>query len=780
MFAASKFTPTPRKLRREKTSASSCSSDVDKDPVHVYCRLRPLKETVDAKSCMVLSTPQEICISSESKGIRREMSYKFRHIFTSYATQKEIFDHIGFPLLEDLLKGKNGLLFAYGVTGSGKTYTLTGDRNNPGIMPRCIDTLFNSIKDLQTPKFIIKSDRMNGFEIQSETDAVQDRLNENRLLRATRNCRKLNGDSSYFVNEGTMIPLVNQSNAYAVFVSYIEIYNNSVFDLLDESSNGKTLQNKILREDPNRNMYVNGVVEVEVKTAQEAFELFLTGQKRKRMAYTNLNSESSRSHSVFNIRVAQLERLPVDSDGRPIIPETNLLTVSQLSIVDLAGSERSSRTNNTGTRLKEASAINNSLMNLRTCLEVLRENQQTNANKIVPYRDSRLTYLFKNYFEGDGNVQMIVCVHPAITDLEENLHVMKFAEMTQDVKVQKSEPKATPIITKKTISKRVATPAKVMNHKTNLLTNIPVFKFDVNEIDLCGSIINDIIDVLKQKKTKSNEIHRVNKTFRKRLVDIDKECLFNKAQIDNLNGLLQRQQSKTSNLETKINLIETKNGVLGEKNKELNEMVRTLQNTIDEKDLKLNQNLIEKERTRQKLALASEIMSQELDAKLKKQRDHLNAAMVAKDMQLKKVREALEAEVTVDVNTEVTIQPPQTPKSPKTQSTVDYSKRYTPRRRSKSCEEKWLEHNSIKPVPLGTVLQPSMKKRKSVTKLTKASDVTNPKQSKYCLLAQEQDTDGEIETKVYKGDIVPTTGGGAQVIFNDVERLRQQSPTASD
>lgn len=91
----------------------------------------------------------------------------------------------------------------------------------------------------------------------------------------------------------------------------------------------------------------------------------------------------------------------------------------------------------------------------------------------------------------------------------------------------------------------------------------------------------------------------------------------------------------------------------------------------------------------------------------------------------------------------------------------------------------WLEHNSVKPIPLGTVMQPSIKKRKSVTKLTKATDVTNPKQSKYCLVAQEHDTDGEMETKVYKGDIVPTCGGGAQVIFNDVERLRQESPTAS-
>lgn len=100
-------------------------------------------------------------------------------------------------------------------------------------------------------------------------------------------------------------------------------------------------------------------------------------------------------------------------------------------------------------------------------------------------------------------------------------------------------------------------------------------------------------------------------------------------------------------------------------------------------------------------------------------------------------------------------------------------------RRSRSAGEVWLEHNAIKPVPLGTVLQPSMKRRKSVTKLSKASDVTNPKQNKYCLIAQEPDTDGEMETKLYKGDIVQTCGGGAQVIFNDVERLRQESPTAT-
>lgn len=205
---------------------------------------------------------------------------------------------------------------------------------------------------------------------------------------------------------------------------------------------------KILREDANRNMYVNGVVEVEVKSAGEAFEVFHTGQRRRRIGHTVLNSESSRSHSIFAIRVVQLKQISRNGKGDAMIPEGNLLKVGQLNLVDLAGSERTSRTQNTGIRLKEASSINNSLMSLRTCLEILRENQQSGTNKLVPYRDSRLTLLFKNYFEGEGKVSMVVCVNPSVNDYEENLHVMKFAELTQDVKVARHDNRFTPYKTK--------------------------------------------------------------------------------------------------------------------------------------------------------------------------------------------------------------------------------------------------------------------------------------------------------------------------------------------
>ncbi|CAH1963873.1 unnamed protein product [Acanthoscelides obtectus] len=251
-----------------------------------------------------------------------------------------------------------------------------------------------------------------------------------------------------------------------------------------------------------------------------------------------------------------------------------------------------------------------------------------------------------------------------------------------------------------------------------------------------------------------------------------------------LHQKLQRRDAKIAMLE------EEKVGQVM-KQAELQNVVSNLHNVIDEKDLKLNQNKLDKEKTKQRLAVHSEKMNKELDEKLRRQREHLAASMKAKEIQLQKVREALNAEVIVrpenmDVDTifdkgdktpSATIENHLPTSCPPKR--VGYNGTPYHRRRSRSADEVWLEHNTVKPVPLGTVMQPSMKKRKSVTKLDKAKDVTNSKQSKYCLVAQEQDTDGETETKLYKGDIVPTCGGGAQVIFNDVECLRQESPTGS-
>ncbi len=113
------------------------------------------------------------------------------------------------------------------------------------------------------------------------------------------------------VKDETKVPIGNDDSVYAVFITYVEVYNNSMFDLLDESPidpkfRGGALQTKMLREDVSRNVYVHQVTEVEVESPEDAFSVYLRGQRRRRMAHTALNTESSRSHSIFNIRLVQV------------------------------------------------------------------------------------------------------------------------------------------------------------------------------------------------------------------------------------------------------------------------------------------------------------------------------------------------------------------------------------------------------------------------------------------------------------------------------------------
>lgn len=393
------------------------------DPVQVYCRVRPLGK-LDGESCIEVLSSKTIAMramdtATPYKPRTRETQYTFKHVFDVDSTQQEVYQTVAQPLVEGLIKGKNGLLFTYGVTSSGKTYTMAGDKENRGIMPRCLEVLFKTISDYQTKKFIFKPDKMNFFEILSDSDAMLERQVEMNAKFGKLGPRK-DSDPEIASRASTDVSSLDgiiEDNMYAIFINYVEVYNNCVYDLLEESPVGRTLQTKIIRSDDKNNMYVHGVTEVEVKNVKDAIDAYHTGQKRKRTGHTILNAESSRSHSVFTIRLVQA---PTDSRGEQLVQDRRQITVSQLSLVDLAGSERTNRTNNTGQRLREAGNINNSLMTLRQCLEVLRHNQtKAGPAQKVPYRDAKITNLFKNYFEGEGQVRMIVCINPRTADYDE-------------------------------------------------------------------------------------------------------------------------------------------------------------------------------------------------------------------------------------------------------------------------------------------------------------------------------------------------------------------------
>lgn len=168
----------------------------------------------------------------------KETQYVFKHIFDVDSTQHECFTTVAQPLVEGLVKGRNGLLFSYGVTGSGKTYSMTGNRQNRGIMPRCLDVLFKTISDYQAKKFTFKPDRLNGFDILNEADAMLERQAEihARLTKLERKDTDIEIASRASSDVTTLCGL-DEDNSFAVFITYVEIYNNSVYDLLEPTTN---------------------------------------------------------------------------------------------------------------------------------------------------------------------------------------------------------------------------------------------------------------------------------------------------------------------------------------------------------------------------------------------------------------------------------------------------------------------------------------------------------------------------------------------------------------
>ncbi|KAJ6662927.1 hypothetical protein lerEdw1_011131 [Lerista edwardsae] len=432
---------TPRRPVLKKPSNNSL-----KDPVGVYCRVRPVTTVSDQECCIEVVSNTTVQVHPPEgyrisrAGEYKEVQYSFKEVFGTNVAQRRVFDVVARPLVEDLIHGRNGLLFTYGVTGSGKTHTMTGSPGDGGLLPRCLDMIFRSIGPLQAKRYVFKLDDKNGVEVQCEVDALLERQKREALTnpKTPSSKRQIDPEIADMINvqDNYKLEDVDEDNVYSVFVSYAEIYNNYCYDLLDDTVfdpiKPKLPQSKMLREDQNHNMYIAGCTEVEVKSTEEAFEVFWRGQKKRRIANTQLNRESSRSHSVFLIKLAQA---PLDADGDNVLQEKELITLSQLSLVDLAGSERTNRTKAEGNRLREAGNINQSLMTLRTCIEILRENQTYGTNKMVPYRDSKLTHLFKNYFDGEGKVRMIVCVNPTAEDYDESLQVMRFAEITQEVEV---------------------------------------------------------------------------------------------------------------------------------------------------------------------------------------------------------------------------------------------------------------------------------------------------------------------------------------------------------
>ncbi|XP_069910513.1 kinesin-like protein KIF23 isoform X11 [Oryctolagus cuniculus] len=622
---------TPRKPLVKKGSQTNL-----KDPVGVYCRVRPLSFPdqeccieVISNTTVQLHTPEGYRLNRN--GDYKETQYSFKQVFGTHTTQKELFDVVASPLVDDLIHGKNGLLFTYGVTGSGKTHTMTGSPGEGGLLPRSLDMIFNSIGSFQAKRYVFKSNDRNSMDIQCEVDALLERQKREAMPNPKTPSSKRQVDPEFAdmitVREFCKAEEVDEDSVYGVFVSYIEIYNNYIYDLLEEvpfdptkpkwNTFGTPLRNpdivlpqsKMLREDKNHNMYVAGCTEVEVKSTEEAFEVFWRGQKKRRIANTHLNRESSRSHSVFNIKLVQA---PLDADGDNVLQEKEQIIISQLSLVDLAGSERTNRTKAEGNRLREAGNINQSLMTLRTCMEVLRENQMYGTNKMVPYRDSKLTHLFKNYFDGEGKVRMIVCVNPKAEDYEESLQVMRFAEVTQEVEVARPVDKAICGLTPGRRFRNQARGGPIADEPSVpgvVLQSFPPLPsceiLDISDEQTLPRLIEALEKRHRLRQMMIDEFHKQANTFKAMLQECDSAVLnkenYIQGKLNEKEKVISGQKLEIERLEKKNKTLEYKIEILEKTTTIYEEDKRNLQQELETQNQKLQRQFSDKRRLEARL-----------------------------------------------------------------------------------------------------------------------------------------------------------------------------------
>ncbi|XP_049590422.1 kinesin-like protein KIF17 isoform X2 [Syngnathus scovelli] len=333
------------------------------ESVKVVVRCRPLNDRERALgSKMVLTVDLQRCqcfIKKLASADEPPKQFTFDGTYFTDQTTEQMYNESAYPLVEGVTEGYNGTIFAYGQTGSGKSFTMQGVSEPPaqrGVIPRAFEHIFESIQCAENAKFLVR-------------------------------------------------------------VSYLEIYNEEIRDLLGND----TKQRLELKEHPERGVYARDLSMHTVHNVLECEKVMERGWRNRAVAYTLMNKDSSRSHSIFSIH---LEMCHTDAAGQ------DHLRAGKLNLVDLAGSERQSKTGATGERLREATKINLSLSALGNVISALVDGH----SKYVPYRDSKLTRLLQDSLGGNTRTLMVACLSPADSNYEESLSTLRYANRAKSIR----------------------------------------------------------------------------------------------------------------------------------------------------------------------------------------------------------------------------------------------------------------------------------------------------------------------------------------------------------
>lgn len=355
---------------RNVTNCQSNQPSNEGDAIKVFVRIRPLTEgsgSADGEQNLCLSVLSSTTLRLHSNPEPR--TFTFDHVAGMDTTQESVFSAVAKGIVESCMSGYNGTIFAYGQTGSGKTFTMMGpsesdnfSHNLRGVIPRSFEYLFSLI------------------------DREKDKA--------------------------------GAGKSFLCKCSFIEIYNEQIYDLLDSASAGL-----YLREHIKKGVFVVGAVEQVVTSAAEAYQVLSGGWRNRRVASTSMNRESSRSHAVFTITVESMEKSN----------ETVNIRTSLLNLVDLAGSERQKDTHAEGMRLKEAGNINRSLSCLGQVITALVD-VGNGKQRHVCYRDSKLTFLLRDSLGGNAKTAIVANVHPGPRCFGETLSTLNFAQRAKLIK----------------------------------------------------------------------------------------------------------------------------------------------------------------------------------------------------------------------------------------------------------------------------------------------------------------------------------------------------------
>ncbi|NWH75698.1 KI20A protein, partial [Piaya cayana] len=449
----------------------------------VYLRVRPLKSTeleqgedqgcvcIENSETLLLKAPKDsFTMQSTERGVGQAAHrFSFTKIFGPDVGQKLFFDETMKEVVKDVLNGQNWLVYTYGITNSGKTHTVQGSNKDVGILPRSLAAIFNSVGDRLYESMDLKPSLSNEViwldsrQVQQEQTKKQTLLQgglwEEELLTPLKRSRGAESQlqattsgsfdsgvaglssSSQLTNRSDIkqteelgccwddldrISLTNTADTqFSIWVSFFEIYNEFIYDLLEPALPSQNSKRKTLRlcEDQSGNSYVKDLNWINVQEADEAWKLLKLGRKNQSFASTHKNQNSSRSHSVFSIRILRLKRDGSETDSK----------ISELSLCDLAGSERC-KDQKSGDRMKEANNINTSLHTLGRCIAALRQNQQSKLKQtVVPFRDSKLTRVFQGFFTGRGRSCMIVNINQCASTYDDTLYVAKFSAIASQL-----------------------------------------------------------------------------------------------------------------------------------------------------------------------------------------------------------------------------------------------------------------------------------------------------------------------------------------------------------